>query len=163
MLNTSKNILRFALRSVVLVAIWLVLCGGELSSLVVGVPAIAAALFMASRLAPSGLTIRSWRLARFAPFFLKESLRGGIDAASRAFGLKPRLSCGIIPFETSLPEPAQVFFANVIGLLPGTLTTQLKENSLLVHTLDDTKSVRQDLQLLEERVAHLFAVDRPES
>ncbi|MGK0187569.1 MAG: multicomponent K+:H+ antiporter subunit G [Verrucomicrobiales bacterium] len=148
----------------VLVSIWLLLSGGDLGALMIGVPAVAVAIFLIHSMPNTqGVSIRPWRLARFVPFFLKQSLRGGIDVAFRAFGAKPRLSCGVIPFETSLPESARVFFANVIGLLPGTLTIQIKGDSLLIHTLDHTKDVDQDLRILEAQVAHLFAICSPKS
>ena len=146
------------------VGVWLILCGGNLASLLVGGPTIAIALFVWElNRNPESIVLRPLRLIGFAPFFLNESLRGGIDAASRAFSGRPRLSCGMISFETFLPEPARVFFATVVGLLPGTLTAQVAENSLLVHTLDHTKAVAQDLRLLEARVAYLFAIRWPES
>lgn len=149
---------RLILKCILFTAIWMLLCGGDLGSLVVGVPVIYVAMLLGGTgLQGAGLSISLVRLIGFVPFFLKASLRGGVDAAARAFGVTPRLSCGMIPFETSLSSgPAQVFFASVVGLLPGTLTTELRAGALLVHTLDDTKAVEEELQQLQERVAHIF-------
>lgn len=98
-------------------------------------------------------------MALFAPFFLVQSLRGGVDVARRA--LHPRLPLNpcLVRYPLCLEEvPAQVFMANVVSLLPGTLSADLEDSVLTVHALDCALPVTEQLQALESRVARLFGL-----
>lgn len=96
---------------------------------------------------------------RFLPFFLGQSLRGGVDVAYRAF--HPRLP--IAPawrlYPLRLPEgPARVFFLSAITLTPGTLSVEAEGDSLRIHVLDGRLPIERALGRLEARVAHAFAL-----
>lgn len=99
--------------------------GWPLALLVVG-----CALWVSVRLVPA---IR-WRLhpmglIRFIPFFLTQSLAGGLDVARRAFHPRLPLAPGFIDFPLSLPPgSARLFFVGTVSLLPGTLSVRLLES-----------------------------------
>jgi multicomponent Na+:H+ antiporter subunit E len=104
-----------------------------------------------------------WRLiglARFLPFFVLQSLRGGIDVALRALNPSLPLAPLLFDYPLRIPRgPARVFLANTVSLLPGTCTTDLLEQHLRVHVLDGSLPITRSLQTVEERVAQLFGID----
>jgi len=141
--------------------VWLGLAGTDPSSWIIGVPAIALATLAAVRLKtpPSG-RLRLLGLARFVPFFLVESIRGGIDVASRVMRPRLRVDPGVRIYDMHLSDlNARVFFLNSVSLLPGTLSADMRDGQLHVHALDVHDNVEASLQRLELRVADLFGED----
>ena len=149
--------------AVLLALLWSVLTGGAASSWIVGVPSVAAALLCVRLTAgPS----QSWRLSplgawRFVAFFVRESVRGGLDVAARVSAPRLRIAPGLVRHGWRLPAdgPARALFALTASLLPGTLVARLGEREVLIHALDASTPVAHELAALEERVAALFAVD----
>lgn len=101
-----------------------------------------------------------WRLVpflRFVPYFLWESLTGGIDVARRALSPAMPLVPALIDFPLRLrSEAARVFFAWTLSLLPGTASVRLDATRLRVHVLDGRLPNERKLRQLESRVAALF-------
>ncbi|MDW7711911.1 MAG: Na+/H+ antiporter subunit E [Deferrisomatales bacterium] len=143
--------------------VWWALAGGEASSWVLGAPAVGAAAALGLRLSPPGTP--PWRaggVARFLPYFLWQSLRGGFDVAQRALAPGPPLTPGLLHLPWRLPEgPARVLFANAVSLSPGTLSAALGADGLTVHVLDLDRSVSSHLAVLEARVAGVFGLTLP--
>lgn len=139
--------------------LWALLTEARTDSWLVGAPVVGAAVVAALLLSP---TI-GWRwsvagLLRFAPHFVRSSLLGGIDVAWRS--LHPRLPIDpqLIAYDLRLPAgAARVFFMNVVNLLPGTLSADVRGDELLVHVIDGRQPMRQQLAKLEQVVAGLFA------
>jgi multicomponent Na+:H+ antiporter subunit E len=139
-------------------ALWFILCGDDYASWVIGIPAVTAAAWMSIRL-QTGIHGRlNWQeLFRFLPFFLWQSFRGSIDVAIRALHPGLPLQPAFVQYRLELPEQnIRVLFANIVSLLPGTLTADLSGNSLKVHTLSGGKAVLADLKALEQRINGLF-------
>jgi multicomponent Na+:H+ antiporter subunit E len=68
------------------------------------------------------------------------------------------LEPAFLDYNLSLPNGApRLFMANVVSLLPGTLSAELLEGCLKVHVLDVKADVVAELQSLESRVAAVFA------
>lgn len=150
-------------RLVALTLLWWIVAGGTVSSWIVGVPAIVAATLLAPR-APDG----PWRLSvpgalRFAAFFLRESLRGGVDVARRVSTPRPRVAPGLVQYRWRLPEggPARALFALCVSLLPGTLVANVGGPDLLIHALDTGAPVAVELAALEDAVAAMFSLALP--
>ncbi len=98
-------------------------------------------------------------LLGFAPFFVNQSVRGGIDVAFRALHPARPLDPGFIRYRIGLPAgPARIFFVNCISLLPGTFSAQFHDRELRVHLLTDDAEGARKLETLEEKVARLFGV-----
>ena len=150
-----------ALRLITLVLLWLALTEGDLETLWLGFLAVGAATLTSLILLPP--TGRSWSLAgaiRFTSFFLRQSVVGGIDVALRALRPAMNLDPALVEYETRLPEGgARVLFANTISLLPGTLSTEIQDRKLLVHTLAISPSLQDELHHTEKAVARLFGVE----
>lgn len=141
-----------------LVAVWVLLSGGDPESWIIGVPAVAAGSWSAHRLRRERRTAISFLgLARFAPLFLWGSLRGGVDVARRILAPTMSVRPGFRCYRTSLFEPsARVFFATCVNLLPGTLTAKIEGDQLRIHQLDITADTDAELRRFERAVARVF-------
>jgi len=139
--------------------LWLMLAEGEAKSLLIGVPVSLLATIVSLWLSPS----RSWdwrlgAIPGFLAVFAYYSLRGGLDVASRALRPSLPLNPGLLNYTLRLsPGTARVFFANVVSLLPGTISADLRGDTVLVHVLAQHLSVRGQLERLEMVVGRLFA------
>lgn len=160
----GKNKGRWALvrsclfQALLLSGIWWILVDGDKGSWLIGAPAVALAVavgVLAGHRAPTHWQLSGW--LRFLPFFVGKSLLGAFDVARRVYHHRIDLAPAFYDYPIRLTtEPAQVFFANAVSLLPGTLSAELRDDQLVVHALDSTQPVKRDLAILEERVAQLF-------
>lgn len=141
------------MRFVLFGLIWAALTDGSASSWAIGLPVVALATLASVRMLPA--IPWSWRgVPGFLTFFIWQSLRGGIDVARRALHPRLPITPGTVEYRLRLPPgPSRVFMVNVASLLPGTLSAELDAQRLLVHALDETLPVCEELQALEERVA----------
>jgi len=152
---------RLLRRSCELAIIWLVLTGARPEALLPGLVVVLSAAAATLLLPPGG----SWRwrplaLARFFPYFLGRSLVAGFDVARRAFSPDPALQPGLVELAWGLPPgPARVFLANVISLLPGTLSVGISPESLQIHILDHNPGLEGELRRLETMVDRLFQAE----
>ena len=128
----------------------------SITAWLIGIPAVIFAVTVSFVLYPP--TSFAWaELLGFIPFFLRHSLSGGIDVARRVFDPALPISPGLVVYRLRLSsEPSQVFLANVISLLPGTLSVGLEHNVLTIHVLDRKKTIESELSDIEQRVARLF-------
>ncbi|TVS08911.1 MAG: cation:proton antiporter [Gammaproteobacteria bacterium] len=147
-------------RVAVLAAIWWVLTGGETSSWDWGVPAVLVAASLRPGLGSGG----AWRLSlmgllRFLPAFVWYNMRGALEVAILALDPRRHPDPVLIGYPLRLPPgPARVFMANLINLVPGTLSTRLTVRGIEIHVLTASVSVTRTLTILERRVADLFAL-----
>ena len=89
-----------------------------------------------------------------------QSLRGGFDTAWRALQPQQQVAPGFVDYRIQLPAgPAQLLFINVISLLPGTLSAELRGDVVIIHVLSTDTFSLADLQQCEQRVAALFGFD----
>ena len=152
---------RALLALIPLAALWWVIAGGAPASWIVGGPAVLAAAWAVGRLGTgAGIRLSVTGLLRLLPFFIWESLRGGVDVALRTLAPRLRVNPGFLRYQTRLCDPAaRVFLANCINLLPGTLTAELEADWLTVHTLSTEADNEAELRRLERAVARLFSED----
>ena len=158
-----RGAVRLLFPAVAMAGLWILLTGGVAASWVVGVPTIAIALVALHRLWPR---VPRWRIdprgaLRFAGFFLRESLRGGVDVAGRVSRRRTRIAPGLLEHAWRLPPdgPWRMLFALAISLLPGTLVARMDDDALVVHVLDTGVPVMAELAVLEQHVAALFGLD----
>ncbi len=144
---------------ILLAGLWWVLTNGSVASWLIGLPALASAAWAHRHL--SGLSsprISLIGLARFLPFFLWQSLRGGADVALRTLAPRMRIHPGFSRYRVGLQTPpARIFFTNCVSLLPGTLAADLQDEWLEVHGLNIESDSNSELTKLERVVARLFA------
>ena len=140
--------------------LWWLMADGQHSSWIIGLPATLFAAWAFLRLNPkAGHYLSIIGLLRFIPFFLIESLRGGIDVASRT--LHPRLNIkpGFYRYQLKLEDGLQrLFFVNCVNLLPGTLTADIHEDCIEIHLLSEDIDPEAGLSRLQEAISQLFLV-----
>jgi multicomponent Na+:H+ antiporter subunit E len=141
-------------------ALWWALTGGAASTWVLGAPVVLAATVASRRLWPHDTGWWSpWAAVRFLAFFLRESIRGGVDVARRAFDPALPLRPGLLELRSRLPAgPAEVLLVDVMSLLPGTLSVDLDGQTIVLHVLDERAPVEAELRILEGYIAAMFRV-----
>lgn len=145
-----------------LVGVWWILAAPLGESWGAGLLAVAVGVGISRALRgkPGTGRLRPRALLGFAPWFVGEAVRGGVDVSRRALSPSMPLAPGTAKLEVRLPEgPARVFFVNSISLLPGTFSAALDGAELTVHLLTVRAGAEDRLRSLEERVADLFGVD----
>jgi multicomponent Na+:H+ antiporter subunit E len=127
-------------------------------SWIAGVVAVATGVgvrLYASRMHPVGL--RPLRLVRFGLYFVGQSVVGGWDVSRRALSPSLPLSPDLMTHRLSLTSaPARVFLSNVLSLLPGTFSADLRDDVLVVHLLVGGERAESRVVDLERRVDALF-------
>lgn len=99
---------------------------------------------------------RPLRMLMFLLFFLRESFRGGLDVAWRAFHPRMPIEPAYVEHQLALPAGLpRTLLVGVISLLPGTLSVWLHgDGRLVVHAL--TPRAAENIADVEARVAGLF-------
>ena len=137
--------------------LWWLLSGGQVASWLIGLPVVVAAAWAVGRL--NADQAKSVSLAGgliFAVYFLRESIRGGIDVALRTLAPRMRIQPGFTVYHTQLKRrEARVLFANCVSLLPGTLAADLNGDRLDVHLLNANVEAEEALVRLERAVSRL--------
>jgi len=151
----GPSTLRVALaRSAGFFGLWMVLMpSGKPADLAIGVVSAAAATWASLRLLPptSG-RVRFGVLLAFAPHFLWESVRAGLDVARRVFAPDMRLKPGYVSCPSALPRGlARNTFSTIASLWPGSVPAGDDDGALAVHCLDTTQPVVEQM-CAEERV-----------
>ena len=147
--------IRLLERMIVFLALWWVLAEGDASSWLFGVPFSLLASVAALSLTPT----RRWRIRplkalRFAAFFVYNSVVGGIDVAARAIRPSMPITPGFVTYPVRLPtEAARVLLADTVSLLPGTLSSGFEGEDLILHVLDVTAPVHEEVARVEYQIA----------
>ncbi len=153
-----QSILR---RGALFALIWWILVDGVTTSWWIGIPAVLlVSATSVALLAPVNLV---WHeMPGFLLFFFTHSLLGGADVAWRAVHPGLPIAPDLLVYPLRLPPGLpQVFMANTISLLPGTLSVELDERYLNVHVLNGRKDIQSELEKLERKVAALFGSSLP--
>ena len=150
-------------RAIGFALVWLILVGPDAASWIIGGPFVVAATLASLRLSkPRERNLSVSSLAGFIPYFLFESLRGGLDVAARVLLPRLRVQPGNQEYRVSLRSlEARLVFIDSISLLPGTLSADLRGDLVTVHALDVRTDVVEGLTTLERRVAALFGESLP--
>lgn len=165
--NIMQQYLRssLAIRSlahlIVLAVVWLILTEGISESWFFGLPVIILAVILVAgdKEEGSNISMSFSGIMTFIPFFLWQSVMSGFDVAIRSLRLDMGLRPVLLNYPMSLPNGApRRLFVNSITLMPGTLSVQMQDDSVIVHALDERQPVMAALQHLEARVGAVFGV-----
>jgi multicomponent Na+:H+ antiporter subunit E len=150
-------------RGALLALVWLALTGADLRYAPLAVAIVGGATAVSLALAPPARSrLRPAGAIRFVPFFVRQSLLGGMDVARRALAPARPIEPDFIAYPLRLPVGApRTTFTAVVSLLPGTLSTELVDDALIIHVLDRRLDAAATLANLERRVADLYGVDLP--
>ncbi len=122
--------------------IWLLLTGFSYSELLVGV---IVSIFVAVVLRQYHGIKYDWKLVVrlvkyifvYLPVFIVEMVKANLDVAARVLNPRLPLNPGFVKVKTSLQgDASKLFLANSITLTPGTLTLDVKGDSLYIHWID---------------------------
>ncbi|UCN00879.1 Na+/H+ antiporter subunit E [Sulfurimonas sp. SWIR-19] len=137
--------------------IWLILTEGNPASFWIGIPAVLLSACISLVLLPPVF----WNftaLLRFIPFYLIRSLLGGVDVMLRVFHPDLPINPGLVEYKLHIRKPIeQDMIVNVLNLLPGTLSVNIKNDLLLIHVLDIGKNIKKELALIEEYIHNIFS------
>ena len=149
----------WARRGAFFAVLWWILSGGAMESWLIGMPMVLVAAWLSLRLwAEAPLSPRG--LARFLPWFAYQSLAGATDVALRALRPRMPLHPGLVRHRLRLPQGAcRVSIANVISMLPGTLSADLDGEELVIHALDTRQDLHAMVVDLEPRIAAVFGLE----
>jgi multisubunit Na+/H+ antiporter MnhE subunit len=149
---------RFIFRLTIYLLTWWVLTSGAPDSWIIGVPAILSALYIDFRFFRSPGIRWSWgALLSFAFFFLKSSITSGLDVIRRIYHPRLPLMPAMIVYPLQLEfSAAIILFVCTVSLLPGTLSTAIVGQKVVIHVLDLGRPFEQDLKIIENRVAAIF-------
>ncbi|MEJ2620136.1 MAG: Na+/H+ antiporter subunit E [Candidatus Thiodiazotropha sp.] len=138
--------------------LWFLLSGDAWASWLVGLPAVALASWSALWLRSSTQRqVNLLGLLKFLPYFVWESVLGGIDVASRVVRPKMRIAPGFIEYRSRLTHvSARRLFVNSLSLLPGTLAADLDGACVRIHALDLRMDLNQQMEQLERRIAAVY-------
>jgi multicomponent Na+:H+ antiporter subunit E len=137
--------------------LWLLLTDLAPGGWMLAVPVVIAAAWAAARLRGAGGGMSVLGLLRFVPFFLRESLRGGLDVARRILRPAMRVNPGFCHYRLRLQgQAARLLFLNTVSLLPGTLSAELDGDVLRVHALDTGADIDGELRALEDISAGVY-------
>lgn len=152
--------LRILQRIFILSIVWWVISDRESASWIMGIPAIALAIFVAMVLPPPEQC--KWRIRgalRFIPIFFVRSLRGGVDVAIRALHPRMPLYPGLVHYSLRLKHrSAQIFLVNTVSLMPGTLSVELEEDCLTLQALDIHSPIEKEIREMETLIAAIFGI-----
>jgi multicomponent Na+:H+ antiporter subunit E len=145
-------------RIAILAFAWWVLAKGAYDSWQIGAPAIWVAIYLEYHLFRP--QTNHWSLGgviTFALFFLKLSVTSGVDVVWRAYHPRLPLNPAMVDYPLRLTSAAaRNLFVCTVSLLPGTLSTKLGEDNLVIHVLDVGRPFMQELKRIEDRVAGVF-------
>jgi multicomponent Na+:H+ antiporter subunit E len=160
---SARWVATFAVRFVVFGVAWWVVSEGEPPLDLVPLLVVAAAAGASLPFVPPGSNPLRWRgVVRFVPYFLAQSVAGGVDVALRAWNPRLPIEPGVVRVPLLLQsESARITFAWAVSLLPGTVAAVLADDELTIHALDTTLPLRERLLELERRVADVFAAEDP--
>lgn len=160
-LKTISLLKSFLLRFVIFAAGWLVLLGefhfSDVWFVILFVGAIAAISMYT--VPPGEWVFRPLAVVRFFPFFLLTALRGGWDVARRVFLPTVPIDPGFITIERDLDQRRTLVLVWIISLLPGTASSVITENTIIVHVLDKKLPVVQEIEELKNRINGIFVGD----
>ncbi len=149
------------LRGTAFALFWAILNRGASDSWILGAPLVVVATALSLLIVPAAQhRIAPLGVLRYVLYFLQQTFLSSIDVAMRVFRRDIPIHPGVIRYETRLPaENMRVIMANTCSLLPGTLSVGIEEDVLVVHALDTTMPVMDDLRTLERMVGGIYGLD----
>ncbi len=158
-LKSSILLKSFLLRFAIFVAGWLVLVGGQqLSDIWFVILFLVVTTVISIYTVPPGQwVLRPLAIARFFPYFLIMALRGGWNVSRRVFYRTVPIDPDFVTIDHDRNPQKTLILAWVISLLPGTASTLITEETIIVHVLDKKLPVTEEILELQNRINEIFA------
>lgn len=152
--------LSLLLRLLLATGLWWLLTEGRNDSWILGIPALLLAVAFSYRLRPARaqhLSITG--LLAFCWYFSRQSLLAGLDVARRTLSPDLPIQPGEVEVRIHLPAgPPYWLLTMTLSLLPGTIIIRCHQDWLLLHCIDTTQPIEQDVFTAQRRVAALFGL-----
>ncbi len=160
-LPAAARAIRLAGLLSVLAVLWWTLSEGRASTWYVGAPAIVLTALALARTGPLGSPrFNPLAALRFAGFFIRASLVGGVDVAARVLGPELRIRPGVKRYRWRLPAGgSRVLAIATLCLQPGTLAVRDEDGVVEVHLLDRSMDLEVSMWELESLIAAMVGVD----
>ncbi len=161
-LNTRILLKSFLLRFALFSAGWFILVGGQKISDILFVVLFLAATTVISiySVPPGQWALRPLGVIRFFPYFLLTALRGGWDVARRVFFRTIPIDPDFVTIDHDGDPQKTLVLAWIISLLPGTASTEITKDSIVVHVLDKKLPVTKEIQELQTRINKMFTATK---
>ncbi|MCK4838807.1 MAG: Na+/H+ antiporter subunit E [Desulfobulbaceae bacterium] len=159
--TTSCKLSLIFRRLVFFCSIWLVLSKADLSSWPFALPTVLISTWISLCLGgPEGHLLKPVVLLRYLPLFVLQSIASAFDVMVRVLNPSLPIHPGLVHYPLSLThDGAKVLLANCITMLPGTISAQLNDDHLIVHTLDTSLPVHAIINRLERKIANIFRLE----
>lgn len=148
----------FIRRFLLFAAAWLVLFGGlQMSDLwfVLLFVAASTAISMYTVL-PGQWGLRPLQVVLFFPYFIVTAIRGGWDVARRVFQRRVPIDPGFVHIDHDRDQRKTLMLVLIISLLPGTASSVITDDTIIVHVLDQKLPVVQEIEELKIRIDKMF-------
>ncbi len=159
--TTSCKLILVFRRLVFFCSIWLVLSKADLSSWPFALPTILISTWLSLCLGgPEGQRLKPAILLGYLPIFVWKSIASAFDVMVRVLSPSLPIHPGLVHYHLTIThEGARVLLANCITMLPGTISAQLNDDHLVVHTLDKSLPVHAIINHLERKIATIFRLE----
>lgn len=150
------------MRLLLLATLWLALTNGDPAGWVYGLVVVPAVWLLTVRVFPPGnYRVQPLYLPGFLLWFLWRSLAAGWDVSRRLLAPHLAVAPGEREVTFSLPEGSPRWLAaNLLSLMPGTLSVDVHGPTLRLHCLDTGQDVEAGVAETEHQVARLFGITR---
>jgi multicomponent Na+:H+ antiporter subunit E len=150
--STTATLSAIPTRTIIFLALWLIVMGPALKDLPMGVAAALAAAWSSLPLWPAGRAVSPFGALRFVLRFLKQSVAAGASVAYLALFRSGSLTPGFTSYRTEMPAGmARRAFCAIMSLQPGKLPVGTDENGeLLIHCLNGTETAAEEIAADEE-------------
>lgn len=148
------------MRLFLLAALWLALTNGDPAGWVYGLVVVPVVWLLTVSVFPPGeYRVQPLYLPGFVAWFLLRSLAAGWDVSRRLLAPQLAVDPGEREVTFSLPEGSPRWLAaNLLSLMPGTLSVEVHGQALLLHCLDTGQDVAAGVAETEQQVARLFGI-----
>ncbi|MGM0570292.1 Na+/H+ antiporter subunit E [Marinobacter sp.] len=143
-----------------LAVLWLALTNGDPSGWGYGLVVVPLVWILSSRVFPPGAyRVKPLYLPQFTVWFLVQSLSAGWDVSRRLMAPQLAVAPGEREVPFTLPEGSPRWLAaNLLSLMPGTLSVEVHGETLLLHCLDTGQDTIAAVAETERQVARLFGI-----
>ncbi|MFN3870721.1 MAG: Na+/H+ antiporter subunit E [Aquificaceae bacterium] len=138
--------------------LWLFVAGFEIKALFFGLLAVSCALLVHRLLNLYPPSINLFALVKFFFYFLLQSFLSGLDVAKRVLSPKLLVDPGFVVYNLNTnKQRVKLFLSMILNLTPGTLSVEIKENTILIHTLDKGGYNEERIRHMESLIDRIFS------
>lgn len=137
--------------------LWLSISGIDVKSLFFGVLSVFTALISHKLLGVYPPRLNFFAIFPFLTTFIKQSFFSGVDVTRRVIGPRLLVNPGFVSYNLSTHKKStKILLCVVLNLTPGTLSVEIEEDRILIHTLDIKDFNQEKLRKLEELIDRIF-------